>query len=39
VDDCLIALGMEPLETDWSQARWMTKNYQPITDATAAGGG
>jgi len=39
VDDCLIALGMEPLETDWSQARWMTKNYQPITDAFAPGGG
>ena len=39
VDDCLIALGMEPLETEWSQARWMTKNYQPITDAFAPGGG
>lgn len=39
VDDCLISLGMEPLETEWSQARWMTKNYQPITDAFAPGGG
>ena len=30
VDDSLKKLGMEPLETDWSQARWMTKNYQNI---------
>ncbi|HHW90990.1 MAG TPA: phage portal protein [Clostridiales bacterium] len=30
VDDCLKYLGMEPLETEWSKARWMTKNYEPI---------
>lgn len=37
VDDCLKHLGMEPLNTDWSQQRWMTKNYEPIT--VAVGGG
>ena len=30
VDDSLRALGMEPLNTEWSKARWMTKNYSPI---------
>ncbi|HHY42562.1 MAG TPA: phage portal protein [Thermoanaerobacterales bacterium] len=30
VDDCLKLLGLEPLETEWSQARWMTKNYERI---------
>lgn len=30
VDDSLKALGMEPLETEWSQSRWMTKNYESI---------
>lgn len=30
VDDCLKVLGMEPLETEWSKARWMTKNYERI---------
>ncbi|MGL5513254.1 MAG: phage portal protein, partial [Sporomusa sp.] len=30
VDDSLKVLGMEPLETEWSRARWMTKNYEPI---------
>lgn len=30
VDDCLKYLGMEPLNTDWSKARWMTKNYERI---------
>lgn len=30
VDDSLRALGMEPLDTEWSKARWMTKNYQRI---------
>jgi len=39
VDDCLRHLGMEPLDTDWSQARWMTKNYQPIETALEGGGG
>ena len=30
VDDSLKTLGMEPLNTEWSRARWMTKNYEPI---------
>ncbi|SET55755.1 phage portal protein, HK97 family [Natronincola peptidivorans] len=30
VDDSLRALGMEPLETEWSKAKWMTKNYERI---------
>lgn len=30
VDDSLKVLGMEPLDTEWSRARWMTKNYEPI---------
>ncbi len=33
VDDSLKALGMEPLETEWSKARWMTRNYEPIEKA------
>lgn len=37
VDDCLRYLGMEPFNTDWSQARWMTKNYSPIEDALKGG--
>lgn len=32
VDDSLRALGMEPLNTKWSRARWMTKNYQRIDE-------
>lgn len=39
IDDCLKALGLEPLETDWSQTRFMTKNYETIKDRIAAGGG
>jgi len=39
VDDCLKALGLEPLETEWSQTRFMTKNYETIQDRIAAGGG
>lgn len=41
VDDCLNALGMEPLGTDWSTAHFMTKNYEPIEQriSSAAGGG
>ena len=30
VDDCLKFLGLESLGTEWSQARWMTKNYERI---------
>ena len=38
VDDCLQHLGMEPLNTEWSKARWMTKNYQPIETVIEGGG-
>lgn len=38
VDDSLTALGMEPLNTEWSKARWMTKNYEPIEKAAKGGG-
>lgn len=37
IDDCLETMGMEPLNTDWSKARWMTKNYQPIETALKGG--
>lgn len=30
VDDCLNYLGKEKLNTDWSDVRFMTKNYTPI---------
>lgn len=30
IDDCLKLLGMEPLGTEWSKVRWMTKNYEKI---------
>lgn len=30
VDECLMAMGKEPLNTEWSTQRFMTKNYQPI---------
>ena len=33
IDDCLKLLGMEPLDTEWSRARFMTKNYSPIEQA------
>ena len=38
IDDCLMAMGMEPLNTEWSRARWMTKNYEPIEVAFEGGG-
>ncbi len=38
VDDSLKALGMEPLNTDWSKARWMTKNYEEIKKRFEGGG-
>lgn len=38
VDDCLKVLGMEPLETEWSKARWMTKNYERIEQRSNGGG-
>lgn len=39
VDDCLQVLGMEPLGTEWSQARWITRNYEPIETALKGGDG
>jgi len=38
IDDCLQHLGMEPLNTEWSTQRWMTKNYEPIETAAEGGG-
>lgn len=38
IDDCLRVLGMEPLGTEWSRARWMTKNYQRVEQAFKGGG-
>lgn len=38
VDDCLRMLGLEPLNTEWSQARWMTKNYERIEQRLKGGG-
>lgn len=37
IDDCLETMGMEPLNTEWSRARFMTKNYQPIETAIKGG--
>lgn len=37
IDDCLAAMGLEPLGTEWSKARWMTKNYEPIETALKGG--
>ena len=37
IDDCLKLLGLEPFDTDWSRARWMTKNYSPIEEAVKGG--
>lgn len=37
IDDCLQHLGMEPLNTEWSTQRWMTKNYAPIETAVEGG--
>lgn len=38
IDDILKTLGMEPLGTEWSTIRWMTKNYAPV-EAVITGGG
>lgn len=38
IDDVLKTLGMEPLATDWSTTRWITKNYSPV-EAVIAGDG
>ena len=39
IDDVLKTLGMEPLGTDWSTTRWITKNYAPVETVVAGGGG
>ncbi|WP_130806512.1 phage portal protein [Senegalia massiliensis] len=38
IDDSLRVLGMEPLNTKWSKARWMTKNYERVEDRFKGGG-
>ncbi len=38
IDDCLVTLGMEPLNTSWSKARWMTKNYETVEKSFEGGG-
>lgn len=37
IDDNLRILGMEPLNTEWSKVKWMTKNYERA-DKLAKGG-
>ena len=37
IDDSLKALDMEPLNTEWSKTRFMTKNYMPIEDMLKGG--
>lgn len=37
IDDILKTLGMEPLGTEWSTARWMTKNYEPVEQFFSGG--
>ena len=37
IDDILKTLGMEPLNTEWSQTHWMTKNYEPVEAAIVGG--
>jgi len=36
IDDILKTLGMEPLNTEWSKQRFVTKNYAPV-EAVIAG--
>lgn len=38
IDDSLKILGMEPLGTEESQARWMTKNYESVETRLKGGG-
>ncbi|WP_018249727.1 phage portal protein [Orenia marismortui] len=38
VDDCLKSLGMEPIGTEWSTKRFMTKNYEEIEQRIKNGG-
>jgi len=37
IDDILKALGMEPLNTEWSTIKWMTKNYAPAEQVATGG--
>ncbi|MEG0900293.1 MAG: phage portal protein [Oscillospiraceae bacterium] len=37
VDECLEHLGMEPLGTQWSKTRFITKNYMPIEKMVEGG--
>lgn len=39
VDDNLRMLGREPLNTEWSQQHYITKNYEAVNAATTGGGG
>ncbi|MGI6629360.1 MAG: phage portal protein [Bacillota bacterium] len=38
IDDILVTLGMEPLNTEWSKQRFVTKNYAPVESVIAGGG-
>jgi len=38
IDDILAALGMEPFNTEWSEQRFVTKNYAPVESVIAEGG-
>jgi HK97 family phage portal protein len=37
IDDSLKILGKEPLGTEWSRSRWMTKNYENIEQRMKGG--
>ncbi len=37
INDVLTALGMEEIDEEWAQIRWMTKNYAPATQAQKGG--
>lgn len=38
IDDVLKKLGKEPLNTEWSMARWVTKNYERAEQRYEGGG-
>lgn len=37
IDDIREAIGMPPMNTDWSKKHWITKNYQDITNLEEGG--
>lgn len=37
IDDILKTLGMEPLNTEWSRMRFVTKNYAPVENIISGG--